>query len=485
MEEEGRSLAETPTWSVATVTTLMVATCFLIERSLTPRQVAAEDEAEGHARRTREDPRRTDVARCDITAAEPDSQVDIGDLRTSTPFTSKFYMCTEKDFDDLDQHGEHTANNTHIARILVGGQSMHVCDEGHEPFVSYEGLEQLHRFLFILGFTHVLYSFVTVVLSMIKLRKWETQACTLSREQLQPRRKVMRRQSTFVFHHASHPWSKSKILLWMYHKLPHSYDFHKYMVRSMEDDYNGSVGISWPLWVYAIICIFVNVHGLNIYFWLSFAPVILVLLVGTELQHVIAQLALEVVEATATNVGTQLKLRDDLFWFGKPRVLWWLIQFISFQNAFEMATFLWSLWELSANSCFMKNQYMVVIRLASGLLVQVWCSYSTLPLNVIISQMGSKFKKSLVSESVRDSLHSWCKRIKERRHNPLFMRNGTLTSRSVCSLDTTIYETDHETNTVCTLSRTVSASSLDEALTAITVDDEEEISHIEEDTRHT
>jgi hypothetical protein len=96
--------------------------------------------------------------------------------------------------------------------------------------------------------------------------------------------------------------------------------------------------------------------------------------VGTELQHVVAQLALEVVEATATNVGTQLKLRDDLFWFGKPRVLWWLIQFISFQvisyyrryccaalnkvllehvahpnfyscfqNAFEMATFLWFL----------------------------------------------------------------------------------------------------------------------------------------------
>jgi mlo protein len=102
----------------------------------------------------------------------------------------------------------------------------------------------------------------------------------------------------------------------------------------MEDDYNGSVGISWPLWAYAIICIFVNIHGLNIYFWISFAPAILVLLVGTELQHVIAQLALEVVGATAPYVGTQLKLRDDLFWFGKPRVLWWLIQFISFQVIF-------------------------------------------------------------------------------------------------------------------------------------------------------
>ena len=41
-EQEGRSLAETPTWSVATVTTLMVAACFLVERSLSPFAKVAE-----------------------------------------------------------------------------------------------------------------------------------------------------------------------------------------------------------------------------------------------------------------------------------------------------------------------------------------------------------------------------------------------------------------------------------------------------------
>jgi mlo protein len=98
------------------------------------------------------------------------------------------------------------------------------------------------------------------------------------------------------------------------------------------------------------------------------------------------------------------------------------------------------------------------------------CSWRTCSLADL--QMGSKFKKSLVSENVRESLHSWCKRVKDRsRHNPLFSRNGTLTTRSVCSLDTT-YETDHETNTVCTLSRTASATSLDDQLTVVTVDDE-------------
>jgi mlo protein len=83
--------------------------------------------------------------------------------------------------------------------------------------------------------------------------------------------------------------------------------------------------------------------------------------------------------------------------------------------------------------------------------------------------MGSKFKKSLVSENVRESLHSWCKRVKDRnRHSQLFSLNGTITSRSVCSLD----ETDHETNTLCTLSRTASASSMDDQPTVATVDDE-------------
>jgi mlo protein len=96
--------------------------------------------------------------------------------------------------------------------------------------------------------------------------------------------------------------------------------------------------------------------------------------------------------------------------------------------------------------------------------------------------MGSKFKKSLVSENVRESLHSWCKRVKDRnRHNnPLFSQNGTVTSRSVCSLDTA-YETDHETNTVCTLSRTASASSLDDQLTVATVEDDDEPSCMEKD----
>ncbi|GJN07320.1 hypothetical protein PR202_ga25141 [Eleusine coracana subsp. coracana] len=353
MGEGGRSLAETPTWSVATVTTLMVAACFLVERALSR-----------FAKWLRKTKRKAMFAALEKIREELMLLGVISLLLSQTAhwiseicvpsslFSSKFYICSEKDFDHL-MHLEEE-NQTSLATPVFGG---HVCREGHEPFVSYEGLEQLHRFLFILGITHVLYSFVTVVLSMIKIyswRKWETLAGPIAAEELKGRSN--RTSTEIVKPNFKGSITRSDYLALRlgfvtYHKLPHSYDFHKYMVRSMEDDYNGTIGIR--------------------------------------------------------------------------------------------------------------------------LVVQFWCSYSTLPLNVIISQMGSKFKKSLVSENVRESLHSWCKRVKDRnRHNPLFSRNGTVTSRSVCSLDTT-YETDHETNTVCTLSRTASASSLDDQLTVGTIDDDE------------
>ena len=55
------------------------------------------------------------------------------------------------------------------------------------------------------------------------------------------------------------------------------------------------------------------------------------MLVGTKLQHVVSSLALEIGEQTGSSFGGQVKPRDDLFWFGKPEILLWLIQFIIFQ----------------------------------------------------------------------------------------------------------------------------------------------------------
>ncbi|XP_011028286.1 PREDICTED: MLO-like protein 4 [Populus euphratica] len=495
---QGRSLVETPTYSVATVITVLVFVCFLFQRSIyrfgkwleKTRRKALFVSLE----KIKEELMLLGLislllAQC----ARWISEICVN----SSLFNSKFYLCSEEDYGItrkvLFENPSPFLNESHIPPKRITTQISHQCGEGREPFVSLEGLEQLHRFLFVLGITHVLYSCLTVGLAMSKIyswRKWENQTNLVADGNLQAtKNKVMRRQSTFVFQHTSHPWSRSRVLIWMLcffrqfkssvkksdylalrlgfitkHKLPISYDFHKYMVRSMEDEFHGILGISWPLWGYAIICIFINIHGLNIYFWLSFIPAILVMLVGTKLQHVVSTLALEIGEQTGPSIGNQVKPRDGLFWFGKPDISLRLIQFIIFQNAFEMATFIWSLWGFKKRSCFMKNHLMIIARLASGVLVQFWCSYSTVPLNVIITQMGSRFKKALVAESVRDSLHSWCKRVKERSKRDSAALS--VATRSVCSLDTTIDEQDEITVASGTLSRSSSLGSLNEVTVA-------------------
>lgn len=499
MIRQGRSLVETPTYSVATVITVLVFVCFLFQRSIyrfgkwleKTRRKALFVSLE----KIKEELMLLGLislllAQC----ARWISEICVN----SSLFSSKFYLCSEEDYGTtqkvLFENPSPFLNESHTPPKRVTTQITHQCGEGREPFVSLEGLEQLHRFLFVLGITHVLYSCLTVGLAMSKIyswRKWENQTNLVADGNLQAKKnKVMRRQSTFVFHHTSHPWSRSRVLIWMLcffrqfkssikksdylalrlgfitkHKLPISYDFHKYMVRSMEDEFHGILGISWPLWGYAIICIFVNIHGLNIYFWLSFIPAILAMLVGTKLQHVVSTLALEIGEQTGPSIGNQVKPRDGLFWFGKPDISLRLIQFIIFQNAFEMATFIWSLWGFKKRSCFMKNHSMIIARLASGVLVQIWCSYSTVPLNVIITQMGSRFRKALVAESVRDSLHSWCKRVKERSKRDSAALS--VATRSVCSLDTTIDEQDEITVASGTLSPSSSLGSLNEVTVAL------------------
>ncbi|KAF7127089.1 hypothetical protein RHSIM_Rhsim11G0127200 [Rhododendron simsii] len=490
---QGRSLEETPTWSVASVTTVMVFVCLLVERSIyrfgkwlkKTRRKALFASLE----KIKEELMLLGLISLLLGQwASWISQICVN----SSLFSSRFYLCSEEDYDEkfLFTKSFSSLNETDIPPGLNYPIS-HQCGEGHEPFVSYEGLEQLHRFLFVLGITHVLYSCAAVALAMSKIyswRKWENQASLALDANLQvieqcememgialpPNNlRLCSFDKSVLFDSKGEQGNEASVHLCFtscitsLEQEPCSY--LDALLSTTVQEFNTEVrllGIAtgfhqrgWPLWAYAILCIFINIHGLNIYFWLSFIPAILVMLIGTKLQHVVSLLALETVEPKGKFVGTQLKPRDDLFWFGKPEILLQLIQFISFQNAFEMATFIWSLWGFKQRSCFMKNHSMIIIRLIAGVLVQFWCSYSTVPLNVLITQMGSRCKKTVIAESVRESLHSWCKRVRERAKRDAL---HSVTTRSICSLESIMDERD-EIITVGsgTLSRCSSAGTLD------------------------
>eukprot|EP01018_Ginkgo_biloba_P007396 Gb_14171 [translate_table: standard] len=188
------------------------------------------------------------------------------------------------------------------------------------------------------------------------------------------------------------------------HNLTFTYDFHSYMIRSMEDEFKQIVGISAPLWGFVIAFMLFDVNGSNLYFWISFVPLLLVFLVGAKLQHVIATLALENAGVTGSHDGAKLNPRDELFWFNKPELLLSLIHFILFQITNTLFGGQFCRTHLSWPHSF-----------GFGFAGQFLCSYSTLALYALVTQMGTHFKAALISPRIRETIHGWGKEAK-RRH---------------------------------------------------------------------
>jgi mlo protein len=202
-------------------------------------------------------------------------------------------------------------------------------------------------------------------------------------------------------------------------------NFHKYMMRALEDDFKQVVGISWYLWIFVVIFLLLNVNGWHTYFWIAFIPFALLLAVGTKLEHVIAQLAHEVAEKHVAIEGDLVvKPSDEHFWFSKPQIVLYLIHFILFQNAFEIAFFFWIWVTYGFDSCIMGQVRYIVPRLVIGVFIQVLCSYSTLPLYAIVSQMGSSFKKAIFEENVQVGLVGWAQKVKQKRDLKAAASNG-------------------------------------------------------------
>ncbi|KOM43623.1 hypothetical protein LR48_Vigan05g122800 [Vigna angularis] len=394
-EQETRSLALTPTWSVATVLTVFVAVSLLVERSI--------HRLSNWLRKTNRKPL---LAALEKMKEELMLLGFISLLLTATSrmianicIPSKFYNsafapCTRSQIDEqMEENGSEK-------RKLLMASAYH----GYEPFVSYEGLEQLHRFIFVMAVTHISYSCLTMLLAIVKTCFFRQFAHSVVRADYLTLRKG------FI----------------MNHHLSLKYDFHSYMVRSMEEEFQRIVGVSGPLWGFVVGFMLFNIKGSNLYFWIAIIPVSLVLLVGTKLQHVIATLALENAGIAGFFPEAKLRPRDELFWFNKPELLLSLIHFILFQNAFELASFFWFWWQFGYDSCFIRNHLLLYLRLILGFAGQFLCSYSTLPLYALVTQMGTNYKAALIPQRIRETIHGWGKAARRKRKHGMFPDDSTI-----------------------------------------------------------
>ncbi|OQU85157.1 hypothetical protein SORBI_3004G182300 [Sorghum bicolor] len=276
-------------------------------------------------------------------------------------------------------------------RLLAGGgASSDYCLKGKVPILSVEAIHQLHIFIFVLAVTHVVLSAVTVILGITQTRNWKYWEDKIQQNNDSAPQMIKHVQEfQFIKSHFRGHGKRWGIFGWlrsffkqfygsvteedyttlrlgfvMKHCRGHpKFNFYNYMNRALEVDFKKVVGISWYLWAMLMIFLLLNVHGWYVYIWLSVAPFILLLVLGSKMEHIITELALEVAQKhTAIEGVLVVTPSDELFWFHRPKLVLLLIHIILFQNAFEIALFFWLLVTYGFNSCIMGEPAYAIIR---------------------------------------------------------------------------------------------------------------------------
>jgi mlo protein len=84
--------------------------------------------------------------------------------------------------------------------------------------------------------------------------------------------------------------------------------------------------------------------GFGTLIWISFVPLVILMLVGTKLEMVIMEMAQEIQDrATVIKGAPVVEPSNKYFWFNRPDWVLFFIHLILFQNAFQMAHFVWTL----------------------------------------------------------------------------------------------------------------------------------------------
>ncbi|XP_051130577.1 MLO-like protein 6 isoform X2 [Andrographis paniculata] len=470
----GRSLEETPTWAVAVVCFVLVAISIIIEhilhllgKWLSMRNKKALYEA---LEKIKSELMLLGFLSLLLTVG----QGPISKICVSNKIGNSWHPCNKdqekhkydhgkgKDYDDgehrrrlLLEYNQYMDTSWVQRRVLAGGGKDVCADKGQVPLISSDGIHQLHIFIFVLAVFHVICCLITLALGRLKMRKWKAWEEDTKTAEYQyehdPERFRFARDTSFGRRHMSF-WSQSPILLWVVcflrqfvrsvpkvdyltlrhgfiiaHLAPQSqtnFDFQNYIKRTLEEDFKVVVGISPPIWLFAVLFLLFNTHGWRSYLWLPFIPLIIILLVGTKLQVIITMMGLRFQKRGEIVKGAPVvQPGDNLFWFNRPRLLLYLIQFVFFQNAFQLAFFTWAWLQFGRRSCFHQRTEDVVIRISMGVLVQILCSYVTLPLYALVTQMGSNMKPTIFNERVAKALQSWHqtarKQIKKNRQQGL------------------------------------------------------------------
>ncbi|XP_028804583.1 MLO-like protein 13 isoform X2 [Neltuma alba] len=390
-EEPNESLEYTPTWTVAVVCSIIVGISFLVERGIhrLGKYLEGRNDALNRAlEKLKEELMLLGFISLLLTVF----QGSISRMCIPPSLVTNMLPC--KRHQESTTGSEHNliyyntiTNRRRLFSEETSSASKHCTQKGKVPLLSLESLHHLHIFIFVLAVVHVIFCVSTMLLGSAKIRRWKKWELDVHGKNRRFGSAANNSQALhereFIKIHAEGFWRKAAVISWIkaffkqfhgsvtesdYVALRHgfikkhvpgdpNFDFHKYMMGALEDDFKKVVGISWYLWLFVVLFLLLNLEGWHTYFWLAFLPLILLLLVGAKLEYIISRLAQESVQLIeeedqeAEKAGGTLeekkeqgvKPSDKHFWFGNPALVLDLIHFILFQNSFEIAFFFWIL----------------------------------------------------------------------------------------------------------------------------------------------
>ncbi|KAJ0816176.1 hypothetical protein HanLR1_Chr00c0577g0760751 [Helianthus annuus] len=352
------------------------------------------------------------------------TQYYIADICIPVDVANTMLPCALKDKAEKEGKGARRLLLWYEHGRSLAGDSKSTCkDKNKVPIITVKGLHQLHILIFFLAILHVAYSAITMALGRLKTRGWKQWEEETSSHDFEfsndPSRFRLTHETSFVRAHTSF-WTRGCFFRQFFRSVSKSdymtlrngfinlhlapgtkFNFQKYIKRSLEDDFQVVVGVSPVLWASFVIFLLLNVSGMSLLISMSN---LIILAVGTKLQAILTIMAVEIKERHAVVQGIPLvKASDKYFWFSRPSLMLHLIHFALFQYEFKL------------NSCFHDTMELVIIKLLIGVGTLILCSYITLPLYALLSQMGSNMKKSIFDEQTARALQNWRMAVK-RKH---------------------------------------------------------------------
>ncbi|KAJ6767867.1 MLO-LIKE PROTEIN [Salix koriyanagi] len=352
-EFKAKSLEETPTWAVAVVCFVLLAISIVIEQLLHVVEKWLKKKQKPALVEALEKVKAELMLLGFISLLLTILQGTIADMCIPKSIAATWHPCSKKQEE---------------AKAKKSKDDDECMKKGKVALVSSYGIHQLHIFIFVLAVVHVLYCITTYFLGRTKMRRWKTweeETKTLEYQyHNDPERFRFARETSFGRRHL-HLWSRSPVFLWINPNLT------LYMQSS-----------------YMVHC---SVAPVDRYTWIELSSLVTVHSFSCTQTHLDIYFYLNILMLPAYVYAHAYSLSSPS----------------SSQNAFQIAFFIWSTYSFSLKSCYHARNEAIIIRITLGVVVQIICSYVTLPLYALVTQMGSSMRPTVFNDRVAAALKTW------------------------------------------------------------------------------